>query len=106
MLVARPSHHLSWQKTRIFFTSFGNVCLIRANHCRASCASNESTAPCYGQPGRLGRAGWRCSTALRLVLSDVTERKKAEERLQLAASVFSQTGEASSSPKCRAIFWT
>ncbi|MDD2881029.1 MAG: EAL domain-containing protein [Rhodoferax sp.] len=33
------------------------------------------------------------STALRLVLGDITERKQAEEKLQLAASVFSQTGE-------------
>jgi diguanylate cyclase (GGDEF)-like protein/PAS domain S-box-containing protein len=32
-------------------------------------------------------------SALRMVLSDITERKQAEEKLQLAASVFRQTGE-------------
>jgi PAS domain S-box-containing protein len=33
------------------------------------------------------------SVALRMVLSDITERKQADEKLQLAATVFSQTGE-------------
>ena len=33
------------------------------------------------------------STALRIVLSDVTERKQAQERLQLAASVFNRASE-------------
>jgi diguanylate cyclase (GGDEF)-like protein/PAS domain S-box-containing protein len=60
--------------------------------CELRLKRHDST-PCWTSLAALAVPADNGSRALRMVLSDITERKQAEEKLQLAASVFRQTGE-------------
>jgi PAS domain S-box-containing protein len=70
---------------QLFETGSAQSCELRM--IKAGCAPFWASMAALAVPSDDG------STALRIVLSDITERKQAEERLQLAASVFSRAGE-------------